>query len=81
MKIKQLLEAKIAPNLKGFQDISEYILRENDCLSENEVEDIMEDDVKSKGGEKQANKMTVKLHVTSKTFQINIKGNWSKTYS
>jgi len=68
VKIKQLLEAKNAPNLKGFQDISEYILRENDYLSENEVEDVMEDDIKSKGGEKTSNKMTVKLHVILKDF-------------
>jgi len=61
--IKQLLEAKKAPNLKNFKDISEYILRENDYMSENEVEDTLEEeDIKAKGANKGPKKMTVKLY-------------------
>jgi ribosome biogenesis protein SSF1/2 len=61
--IKQLLETKKAPNLKNFKDISEYILRENDYMSENEIEDTLEEeDIKSKGGNKAPKKMTVKLY-------------------
>jgi len=60
------LEAKKAPNLKNFKDISEYILRENDYMSENEIEDTLEEeDVKSRGGNKAPKKMTVKLYVIS----------------
>ena len=57
------MEAKKLPNMKGFKDISEYILRENDYMSENEIEDTLDEDVKSKGGNKASNKMTVKLYV------------------
>lgn len=53
------MEAKKVPNLKNFKDISEYILRENDYMSENDMEDVLED--KSKD-EKKPDKMTVKLY-------------------
>lgn len=63
-----MLEAKTIPNLKGFKDISEYILREQDYLSENEIEDTLEDDSKSRGEGKSPNKMTVKLYVKFISF-------------
>ncbi len=56
-----LLDAGKAPNLKNFGDISDFILREQDYLSENEIEDTIIENNKSEAGK--PNKMSVKLYV------------------
>jgi len=40
--MKLLLDSKKAPDLHKYNDISEYILRNNDYVSENEMEDVIE---------------------------------------
>mgnify|MGYP006976772728 CR=1 FL=1 len=58
-----MLDSKKVPNLKGFNDISEYILKEQDYFSENEVEDVIEKPTQSKEGKAKTDKMTIKLYV------------------